>query len=380
MTSIYDEYKEEIPLTILEEIKTKSKERKLSSSIIKKVLNEVKKEYDSFKISPGEAIGVVTAESIGEPSTQMILRVFHFAGVAEMNVTLGLPRLIEIFDARKEPSTPQMHVYLKTKYSKDVNMVRKVAGIIKEAKLGNIVSEFSVNIAKGYVEAKLDKKRMSYLSLTPLKLEKILAVSLKGMLVKIKDNFVTVFPKTKEEENFREIYKLKEKVRNAYIGGIKGVTHVLPIKQENEFIILTAGSNLKDILKVDEVDERKTVTNNIHEIANALGIEAARQAIINEAVSVIENQGLDIDIRHFMFLADIMTSMGMIKGITRSGITGEKESVLARASFETPIKHIVEASLIGEVDNLNSVIENVILNQPVPVGTGLPGLMAKMKK
>ena len=81
-----------------------------------------------------------------------------------------------------------------------------------------------------------------------------------------------------------------------------------------------------------------------------------------------------------MFLSDVMTRNGEVKGVTRTGITGGKESVIARASFETPIKHIVNASLVGEVDKLNSVVENVIINQPVPLGTGLPGLFAKMKK
>ena len=81
-----------------------------------------------------------------------------------------------------------------------------------------------------------------------------------------------------------------------------------------------------------------------------------------------------------MFIADLMTTTGTIKGITRSGITGEKESVLARASFETPMNHITQASLTGEIDRLNSVVENVMLNQPVPLGTGLPELVTSMKK
>ena len=99
---------------------------------------------------------------------------------------------------------------------------------------------------------------------------------------------------------------------------------------------------------------------------------------MNEVAKVIEDQGLDVDVRHIMLVSDVMTNKGTVKGITRSGITGEKKSVLARASFETPIKHIINASLIGEEDELNSVIENVMLNQPVPLGTGLPGLVAKI--
>ena len=127
-----------------------------------------------------------------------------------------------------------------------------------------------------------------------------------------------------------------------------------------------------------DVDASRTTTNDIFEIFKVLGIEATRQAIINETSKIYEDQGLDVDVRHMMFMADIITNSGKIKGITRSGITSEKESVLARASFETPIKHIINASLVGEEDKLNSVIANVMLNQPVPLGTGLPDLVLKI--
>lgn len=185
--------------------------------------------------------------------------------------------------------------------------------------------------------------------------------------------------KLNRDESLNILYQLKEKCKHIVVSGIKGVTQVTPVKRDNEFVILCTGSNLKDILEVEGVDEKKTITNNPFVVADVFGIEAARNVIIKESVDVIKDQGLDIDIRHIMLLADVMTNLGIIKGITRSGITSEKESVLARASFETPIRHLVNASLRGEVDKLNSVIENVMLNQSVPVGTGLPDLVAKMK-
>ena len=135
----------------------------------------------------------------------------------------------------------------------------------------------------------------------------------------------------------------------------------------------------KDILQIDEVDGSRTTSNHIFEVEKVLGIEAARHAIIEESSRVIKEQGLDIDKRHIMFISDLMTVSGNIKGITRSGITSEKDSVLARASFETPIKHLINACLKGETDYLTSVVENVMLNQPVPLGTGLPGLVTKVK-
>ncbi len=317
-----------------------------------------------------------TAEGIVTHNT---LNVFHFAGVAEVNVTLGLPRLIEIFDARKAIATPAMEIYLKEPANKDAGLARKAASMIKEKVLEEVVSEFSIDMVKGQVDIKLDRKKMSELGVNTKAVIEALTSNLKGVTVKEKDHVITL--KFKDGEyKLNDIYKLKEKAKIVYIGGVEGIEQVLPVKKDDEFIVICSGSNLKDILKVNEVDETRTTTNNIFEVEAVLGIEAARQAIIEEAKKVISEQGLEVDIRHIMLVADVMTNRGSIKGITRSGVTGEKESVLARASFETPIKHLVNASLVGEVDNLNSIIANIILNQPVPVGTGLPGLVTRMKK
>lgn len=378
MNELFNEYKDLIPEKLINDIKEDIKDKNISKAKLKEILERTKKEYDESLINPGECIGIITAESFGEPGTQMTLNVKHFAGVAEMQVTLGLPRLIEIFDARKEPSTPTMEVYLKKDYSKDVNIVKKVAFSIKETLFNEIVEEFNIDIMKMQVGATLNKSKMRDMGITPGYLVNALTTALKSVNVREDSSGIVLKYKTKQH-TLNEIYLLKEKAKNAFIRGVKGITHVLPKRQGNEFVILTSGTNLSKVLEIKEVDETRTVCNDLFEIQNVLGIEAARQAIINESIHVMENQGLDIDIRHIMFIADVMTNREVIKGITRSGITGEKESVLARASFETPIKHLFNASLVGEVDYLNSVIENVMLNQPVPLGTGLPGLLAKMK-
>lgn len=378
MTSIYDKYKGDLSDKVIESIKEGAQKNKLSASDIKKVLDMAKEEYKKSMISPGEAIGIITAESFGEPGTQMVLRTFHFAGVSEMQVTEGLPRLIEIFDARKEPQTPIMEVHLKSAYTKDEKTIRKVASLIKEMTFKELSSEFSINIMKGSVESVLDNKKMKDYGFTRKYISDILIGQLKNMEIReSKRGFIFVLKEG--SENLSEVYKMKEKIKDTIIRGIKGITQVLPTLKNGKMVILCGGSNLKEVLQLEQVDENKTKTNNIFEVASVLGIEAARQIIIEESLSVIEKQGLDIDIRHILLLADLMTSSGKISGITRGGIMSEKESVLARASFETPDVHLVNASLVGEEDNLKSVIENVILNQPVPLGTGLPGLVAKMK-
>ena len=375
MSSVYDEF-EDLPTSLIEEIKESSKG--LNEAERRKILKRVREEYYKAKIVPGEAIGIITAESFGEPGTQMILRVFHFAGVAEMSINLGLARLIELFDARKTPSTPLTVIYLKHGYKTDLDKVKIIAASIKETKLRDIADEFSFNLTHFRIEVILNKKEMKELKITDSQLLATLKEDFPDMDIKLEDDSLRIKPK--EKDLLSNLYKMKEKLKDANIKGIKGVRQVTPVKKDNEYIIYCTTDNLEKIFEVEGVDIMQTVTNNPFVIAELMGIEAARQVIINEALEVIKNQGLDIDIRHVMFLADVMTNTGIIKGITRTGITSEKESVLARASFETPIKHMVNASLVGESDNLNSVIENVMLNQPVPLGTGLPGLVAKMKE
>lgn len=365
-----------LPDYLKQELEDHFKKFKVSDKQKTEITKRIEHMHEEAKISPGEAIGIITAESFGEPSTQMTISSFHFAGVAEMNVTVGLVRLIEIFDARKKPSTPRMELILKSKYSKTAEMVKEVSVKIKETKLNDIASEVSINVAKATIEVELDKKKIRETDIKPSHVLTRLKESFKTLDVKEgKENIIL---KSKDETiKLSELYKLKEKAKNIHIAGLKGVTQVLPIKDESGYTIHTAGSNIEEALKMEEVDKAKVLTNDIFEVAEVLGIEAARKMIINESLKVIKDQGLDIDIRHVMFLADVMTRSGQIKGVTRTGITGEKESVIARASFETPMKHIINASLVGERDDLNSVVENVIINQPVPLGTGLPGLVAK---
>ncbi|MEK6813059.1 MAG: DNA-directed RNA polymerase subunit A'' [Nanoarchaeota archaeon] len=307
--------------------------------------------------------------------THNTLNVFHFAGVAEVAVTQGLPRLIELFDARKEIKTPLMEIYLDKDIAKDPEKVRKMAAQIRETRVEEVVSDFSIDVARLQIALVLDKQKMRNLSITNNQLMKALEQDIKTASIKDEGDSIVLKTKVKENE-LMETYKLKEKTKTVFVRGVAGITQVLPVKAGNEFIILAAGSNLKEVFALKGVDAARTTTNDIFEVQKVLGIEAARQTIINEAKKVIEDQGLEVDVRHILFIADAMTATGVVKGITRSGITGEKESVLARASFETPIEHLVDASLVGEVDYLNSVIENVMLNQIVPLGTGLPDLRA----
>jgi len=374
---IFKEYEEKLPTKIIEQIK-ENLPKGVSQAKLKKILENTYEEYINARIEPGESVGIVSAESIGEPGTQMTLNTFHFAGVAEMNVTLGLPRIIEILDGRSKLSTPMMEIYLKQPYSKGKD-IKKLALSIKATKLENIAVELLINITEATINIKLNRERIKEIGLSDSLIINSIKKHVKGYSIKHNKDDIILKTRSKEE-SLNEIYKVKEKIKEIHIKGVKGIEQVLPVKRGDEYIIITAGSNLSEVLQLSGIDKTRTVTNNIFEIADVLGIEAARQAIINEVFKVIESQGLNVDIRHIMLVADTICTSGKIKGITRYGIVSEKASVLARASFETPLRHIINAALIGEVDNLSSVVENVMLNQPVPVGTGLPGLITKINK
>lgn len=324
------------------------------------------------KIAPGEAIGVVTAQSFGEASTQMVLNVFHSAGVAEMQVTQGLPRLIEIFDARKNPSTPLMEIYL-DKDSNNEKDARTIAEKIKEVTIEDIARRIKIDFTGKKIEIELDSNSLKMVHVGVQKI--IERLNEKGYSAKAQDIKITI---NTSDSDFKGMYKLKEKLRRTIISGVDEIAQVIVAKRGRDYVILTSGSNLKDILEVKGIDKDKVATNHIHETAEVLGIEAARQTIINEIGKVLEGQGLDINERHLDLIADAMTSSGVVRGVTRMGIISHKSSVFARAAFETPDKQFINATIQGSKDELASVIENIMLNQPVPVGTGLPGLLVKV--
>jgi DNA-directed RNA polymerase subunit A' len=323
-------------------------------------------------ISPGEAIGIITAQSFGESSTQMVLWTFHHAGVAQMQITLGLPRLIEIFDARKTPSTPSMEVYLDRENNNEKD-ARIIAEKIKEIKLKEIISKVRIDFANKRIHIELDPRALKNVHAGMHKIVERLKE--KGFEVRAGDNSLSL---SVEDRDFKAIYKLKEKLKETIISGVKGVSQVVIVARGRDFVILTSGSNLKEIIQVKGVDPERITSNDIHDVCNVLGVEAARQTIVNEINKVLETQGLNIDQRHLKLIADAMTSSGVVKGVTRMGIISDKASILARATFETPDKQFITATIQGGRDELTSVIENILLNQPIPVGTGLPGLLVQV--
>lgn len=371
---LINEKKDRFPKSIRTDIFRKLSELpKLSKQTVRKIIDSVEDAYLRSLVEPGEAIGTVAAQSIGEPGTQMTLKTFHYAGVAELNVTLGLPRLIEILDARKNPASPFMTVYLEEPYSKNKEKAQEVQRMIELSTIESISDNITVDLALMQIKITLNSILMTDKGLRPEHIIEKLTKLKKGE-VHCNANEIIIDSK---DLTIDDIYKLNEKIRDLQLKGVKGITRVIISKDQelDEWVLFTAGSNLPDVLSIPGVDPTRIKTNHIQEIRDTLGIEATRQSIVDEATAVLQDQGLDVDIRHIMLVADIMTQDGNLRQIGRHGISGEKESVLARASFEVTVKHLLNSAARGERDKLRGITENVIIGQIIPLGTGTVDLI-----
>jgi len=324
-------------------------------------------------IDVGEAVGIVAAQSIGEPGTQMTMRTFHYAGVAEQ-VPTGLPHLIELVDARKEPKKPIMDIFLKKEYAASYDKAKEVAKEIERTTLDKVA----------YVEEDFENKKILITLEQPemdaegVTLEEVKkrVKTLAGAHMDSEGNVITVKSTT---SSLRNIRRLTTKLRALHIKGVERIKRTIVVKgKDGSYFIRTSGSNLAAVMKNPKVETEKVYTNDVQEIARVLGIEAARNSLMNELKQVLEMQNLSVDKRHCMLLADAMTMDGGIKSIGRHGLSGQKAGVLARAAFEETLKHLINAAVRGDDDKLIGVTENIIVGQTVPIGTGLVRLKLKL--
>lgn len=361
-----------LPQAVIAEIASRLEGVDMPEKLLEKMIDLTLERFDLHMVDPNESVGIIAAQSIGEPGTQMTMRTFHYAGVAEMNVTLGLPRLIEIVDARRVPSTPIMEIHLEESAQDDLEKVREIASNIERTCLIGI-ADVDTDINSMEVVVKLDKKKMERKSITPEEVLRKLnkAKGVKGM-AEMREGDIVI---TCDEPSYKKLQRISEDTKLCPIKGVEGIQRAVIRRVGGHFVVYTEGSNLEKVLEIPHVDKRRTTTNSILEIYEALGVEAARNAIINEASKTLEEQGLTVDIRHIMLVSDLMTNDGDVKAIGRHGISGRKSSVLARAAFEITSTHLLRAGITGEVDTLEGVVENIIVGQPVTVGTGAVNLI-----
>merc|ERR1712059_163274 len=342
-------------------------------------------------MEPGTAVGALCAQSIGEPGTQMTLKTFHFAGVASMNITLGVPRIKEIINASKKISTPIVTTYLEN--DTDAEFCRKVKGRIEKTSLGE-VSEYIEEVMLPddcFLLIKLAVDRIKLLKLevsaesirwsictSKLKIKPDKCVLVGESLIKVKPSV------SAKSTLYYQLQLIREKLPAVIIKGLPTVSRAVMHLDEakngpKKYKLYVEGDNLREVIATTGVDWIHTTSNNTLEVANTLGIEAARKTIINEIKYTMESHGMSIDGRHIMLLADLMTCRGEVLGITRHGLAKMKESVLMLASFEKTSDHLFDAAYFGQKDVIRGVSECIIMGIPMGVGTGLMKLQYKHK-
>jgi DNA-directed RNA polymerase III subunit RPC1 len=331
-------------------------------------------------IVPGEAVGAVAGQSIGEPGTQMTLKTFHFAGVASMNITLGVPRIKEIINASKNISTPI--ITAKLICETDTISARIVKGRVENTKLKDILEYIKeVSAPEGcYLVLKIDLELIENLHLE-IKIEDVrkAIINIKPKKFDPKQVLVTGKNKIKinasdgKENMFFQLQEYKRKLGEVIVCGIDSVSRAIINKhqKEDKYNLIIEGSGLKSIMSIPGIDHKHCISNDIMEVYDVLGIEAARSTIIGQIKFTIGEHGIFVDHRHIQLLADLMTFKGQVLGFTRFGISKMKDSILMLASFEKTNDNLFDAAFHSRKDNVKGTSECIIMGKSIPLGTGL---------
>ncbi|KAI3386318.1 hypothetical protein SNEBB_004314 [Seison nebaliae] len=365
---------------------------KVTRKQLRKFIVVAVNKYLKAEIEPGSAVGAVCAQSLGEPGTQMTLKTFHFAGVASMNITLGVPRIKEIINATKTISTPLITAPLLWN-DEDVDFARSVKGRLETTTLGEVTQYFEeVYLPDACLFIiKLDRMRLFLLKLNidaydvanllmnkpklKLQLSNIHVVNKFLLFIRLDNALIN-----KNRSSITTVHSLNERFKlcqqeipKLIVKGISTISRAIitkDTKNEKKLKLVVEGNGLRAVLGTFGVDGNRTTSNNIMEVFEVLGIEAARQTICDEILYVMAGHGISVDIRHVYLLADLMTYRGEVLGITRGGLAKMNDSVLTLASFEKMSDHLFEASTFGQVDDICGVSERIIMGVPISLGTG----------
>ena len=404
---------------------------RLTKKAFKFICHEILTKFEQAIVKPGEMVGSIAAQSIGEPATQMTLNTFHLAGVSSSNVTLGMPRLKEVINVAKNIKTPSMTIHLKEKIDDKYNAddILKLKGKMEYTSLLNIVSlseiYYDPDITNSVIEEDRDfiEEYLNILSediknikdfISPWAFRLILDKNFLGISIndikdiirkKIKDRdedaliintletadekkfHIRLITKSKEQQekqmSFAFLKNLEKQLLEVKICGIDSIKKVyvrnsqkiefdkeIDGKGTEEIILETDGTNLAKIFEIDEVDFKRTISNDINEIYQVLGVEAARRAILDELRNVLKHYDIYVNYRHISILCDFMTQRGILTPITRHGLKRNEYGPIRKATFEETVEILLEAGIFAEKDDLKGISENILLGKLTKIGTG----------
>jgi len=393
----------------------------------------IRSKYQQTRVSPGEMVGPLAAQSIGEVSTQLTLNTFHTAGKASAVTTGGVSRLKELMANSKKIKTPSISVYLDDEYRKDKTKANNLRNNLELTTIGDIISSVSlyldsnlttdidadkslIDIYKMFGEiteqvkddnpwilrVKFSRDKMMERSITMNDLYLIIQNNFANInCIYNDDNAGELIMRLKLEFDSdsnnadKDISKMREfesKFTSTIVKGVPGISHVIMDKvkefvaedvtlvegnvyvPDDEWMLMTKGSNLEEVLIQEHVDQTRTISNDVIEVYEIFGIEAARNLIYREFSKLI-----GINYRHVGLLADFMTNKGYIMPIDRHGINRGNAGPLAKSSFEETIDQLLNAGVYGKIDNMDGVSANIMMGQIAPAGTGFPQILLDEK-
>jgi DNA-directed RNA polymerase beta' subunit len=396
----------------------KTQQEKIRTQLIKVVIYpdvipslklEIERQYYKTKIQSGEAVGIITAQSIGERQTQSTLNSFHHAGISMKTTITGVPRFSELLNATKDPKAESCTVYFTEKFN-DISAMRKTLNhSLVEIKMSKVVEgDYSININKSpedlwyeFYDIIYPNDRSQYDNYIRFKLNNSILweYNLHSTLIskKIENEYEDIKCSTSPEDigvldlyfnvkldNSLE-YLTEEENMIKYIeeilipavydikisDGVNKITEIFPEKRQGEWIVETEGSNLSMLMCHDLVDKVRTISNNMWEIFSTLGIEATRNFLIEEFTDVVSSDGTYVNDSHIKLLVDIMTYNGTITSISRYGLKKENCGPLAKASFEESLENFTKAGIYGEVEKIKGVSASVMLGKFTKTGSGV---------
>jgi DNA-directed RNA polymerase II subunit RPB1 len=430
--------------------------KRFNKKAVELLLETIVLMYKKALVHPGEMVGVIAGQSIGEPTTQLTLNTFHLAGVAtKSNVTRGVPRIEEILRLTRNPDKPSATVFLKPADQHDKDKATKLCVMIEHTKLVDVVKsieicfdpndratkihkdkevieqfyEFeelvaecnegaaaadAVQQSKWIVRMEIDAETLLDKNITMDDINYAVTnshrsdvhcvfsdMNASNLVFRIRLNS-SVFNKGKKKgaaeslDQSDEIHMLKtfqdNILNNIVLRGVSGIRNVNPrmikdgvVKEESKYVrkdtwvLDTTGTNLMDLFMLDFIDYTRTYSNDIREIHNMLGIEAARQNILNEFVEVMEASDAYVNYHHLSILCDRMAVKAELVPMFRSGIISDDIGPISKGTYEMHTEMFLDASRHGEFDQMRGVSANVMCGQPGYYGTNSFGLLLDMK-
>ena len=407
------------------------KYHKFSKIAFDYLVEHIKINFNKSIVQVSEMVGPIAAQSLGEPATQMTLNTFHFAGVSsKSNVTRGVPRLKELLHISKSIKAPSTNIYLNNDVKYDKSRAQEVLNHIELTSLKDLVKSINIyfdpddtntvveedkeileiykvfndldsnfreqnNGSDWVIRFEFDKQDLINKNITMEDIYHKINLTYGDDITCVysDDNSnnlvfrIRIMKFKKADNSINDLNVIKSVAQNIrdkiIIKGINGISSVSMYKskdnydiegndyiQKDEWVLNTNGLNLLEVFTKQNVDVTRTYSNDIYEIYELLGIEAARSVLMNEIKEVIDNSGNYVNFRHLSLLCDIMTNRGSLMSIDRFGINRGNIGPLAKCSFEETTDQLFKASIFGELDNLTGVSSNIMMGQIPPCGTG----------